>query len=437
MMRTKGFARRIVRSLTFTAVVSLITLAAPAGALAQQEVTADIHRQQAAASVRISIPPPESGAGVDQSVLRTQFYDTLLRDVVYAEIFSLIPLPPGIPASVDAAKRAGASALVRTTASWDGEQFVIEARVHDVAANQLLMGRRYRGPAEALPRIAHTIANDLVLYFTGRPGAFLTQIAFVSDRTGHKELWVMDYDGTNQRQITFDRSLNLSPDWSPDGERLVFTSFRRPGTSELYIINRRGGGRIRLDTGVGLNISPAFSPDGREIAFVGSVRGNPDVYVMGADGRNVRRLTTEQSIESTPAWSPTGRQISFTSSRSGSPQIYVMDAEGTNVRRVSFEGTWNDDAIWSPDGEFLAYTSRVAGTFQIRILNVSTGDSRLLAGLGSNEKPSWSPDGRNLIFASNRSGSWQIYRIGVDGRNLVQLTTTGNNNGAEWARSVK
>ena len=111
-----------------------------------------------------------------------------------------------------------------------------------------------------------------------------------------------------------------------------------------------------------------------------------------------------------------------------------MDAEGTNVRRISHDGNWNDDAVFSPNGEEIAYTSRVNGRFQIRIANLITGESRIVAGQGSNEQPTWSPDGQWIAFQSNRSGKWQVYRMRADGSDLLQLTFTGENKGPDWSK---
>lgn len=398
---------------------------------AQQQIGVDIYGNQAASAVKLALPAPEVGAEVSFEIIRAQFFGVLQADLLYARSYAIIPLAPNA-ISVESAKAAGASYLYRTSVSVEAGEYVIEARLLD-SAGALQIGKKYRGPESALRKIAHTAATDIHTHFTGKPGVFLSQIAFVSGREGRKEIFLMDYDGANQRKITNHNNLAITPDWSPDSERLVYTGFGKD-TSDLYIINRRGGGRIKISTRVGLNVSPAFSPDGRDIAFVGSVGGNPDIYVIRDDGSNLRRLTSQNSIESTPSWSPTGRQIAFTSSRNGTPQIYVMDAEGTNVRRISFDGDWNDDATWSPDGDLLAYTSRVDGRFQIRIMNLATQQSTIIAGAGSNEHPSWAPDGKSLVFGSNRSGRWQIYRVHIDGTNLQPLTGgSAENSAPDWS----
>lgn len=410
------------------------TLLFASSALAQRtEIETQLDADRAAATVPIAVPFPLMEPPVTSEQIRQPFYGTLTSDLLYSRVFSIIPLSMSSSRDPQTLNQQGIQALVHMEASRDGALYAIEVRLIDTSTGSTLIGKRYKGGDDALPALAHKLANDLVQFFNGQPGIFDSRVAFVSDRTGSKEVWIMDYDGANQRQITNERALTLTPDFSPDGQLLVYTSFRRD-KSDLYLISKRGGERRLLNTGVNLNTSPAFSPDGRRIAFVGAVRGNPDIYVMDVDGSNVQRLTTSASIESTPSWSPNGREIAFTSSRAGSPQIYVMDAEGTNVRRISFDGNWNDDAVWSPDGQYLAFTSLVRGSYQIRIVDLTNGESRILAGLGSNEQPTWSPDGQAVLFMSNRSGTWQIYRIRLDEREPVQLTFDGNNMSPAWSR---
>jgi TolB protein len=417
--------------------LTLLLLATPLAA--QTDITSTMTGDQATQVVRIAVPFPElnpPGAAAPQPVdaqeVRTTFFGSLTRDIAYSGFMALAPLPPGVPITPELLKRINAQLHLQLNVWTEGEDYRIDARLVDPSGATQLR-KLYRAPKRALTRTAHMLSNEIVKTLNGRPGVFLSQIGFASNRTGEWEIWLMDWDGANQRRITNHGALSILPSWSPDNERMVYTSFAR-GTSDMYIINRRGGGRMRVSSGLGLNTSATFSPVGNDIAFVGSVNGNPDIYVIRDDGSNVRRLTTTGSVESTPEWSPNGRQISFTSGRSGSPQIYVMDAEGTNVRRISFEGQWNDDATWAPDGERIAYTSRVNGRFQIRIANLITGESRIVAGEGSNEQPTWSPDGQWIAFQSNRSGKWQVYRMRVDGRDLLQLTFDGENKEPDWSK---
>ncbi|HEY8849314.1 MAG TPA: hypothetical protein VIO12_08470 [Thermoanaerobaculia bacterium] len=411
----------------------LLLIAVVTPLYAQTQIQTSIEANKATSIVRVAIPWPDTTLPIES--INAPFFAPLTRDIAESGVFAIAPIPPNIPPNADLAKSANAQFVLALRVTAEEQDYVVEARLLDTTG-AMQFGKRYRGTAPALSRIAHMVANDLVRALNGKPGIFLSQIAYASNRSGDFEIWLMDWDGANQRQISHHNALSILPSWSPDNDRMVYTFFGR-GTSDMVIINRRGGGRIRIATGVGLNTSATFSPISNDIAFVGSVAGNPDIYVIRDDGRNLRRLTTTSSIESTPEWSPNGRQISFTSGRSGTPQIYVMDAEGTNVQRISFEGEWNDDATWAPDGEQMAYTSRVNGRFQILIMNLVTHQSRIIAGEGSNEQPTWSPDGRWIAFQSNRSGLWQIYRMRVDGSDLMPLTVEGENKDPDWSKKAE
>ena len=399
---------------------------------AQTQIHPEINRTQATTIVRIAVPRPDTTLSLEAV---EPFFGPLTRDLASSGVFALAPIPPNVAVNADLARVGKAEFVLSLKMQQDEQDYVLEARLIDANGGSQF-ARRYRGIPMVLTRMAHMLSNDLVRAVNGKPGIFLSQIAFASNRTGHYEIWLMDWDGTNQRRISSHNALAILPSWSPDNDRMVYTLFTG-GRSEMQIINRLGGGRIHIQSGLGLNTSATFSPISNDIAFVGSINGNPDIYLIRDDGTNVRRLTSSYSIESTPEWSPNGRQISFTSGRSGTPQIYVMDAEGTNVQRLSFEGDWNDDATWSPEGEQIAYTSRVSGRFQIRIANVITRQSRIVAGEGSNEQPTWSPDGRWIAFQSNRSGRWQIYRMRVDGTDLVQLTSDGENKEPDWSKKAE
>jgi len=421
--------------------ITLLALLLTTPLLAQTDITTTITPDQAAEVIRIAVPFPElapsnggAAGAVDSNQVRELFFAPLTRDIAYSGIFAIAPMPPSVAVTPDLLKRLKAQYHLKLNVwSEKPQEYVIEGRLND-ATGATQLAKRYRATPAALSRTAHLLANELLKTVNGTPGVFLTQIAFASNRTGNWEIWLMDWDGANQRRITFHNALSILPSWSPDNERMVYTSFVS-GTSDMYIINRRGGGRMRLASGLALNTSATFSPVSNDIAFVGSVRGNPDIYLIRDDGGNIRRLTTTGSIESTPEWSPNGREIAFTSGRSGTPQIYVMDAEGSNVRRISHDGNWNDDAVFSPIGDEIAYTSRVNGRFQIRVANLLTGESRIIAGEGSNEQPTWSPDGKWIAFQSNRSGRWQVYRMRADGTDKpLQLTLTGENKEPDWSK---
>jgi TolB protein len=315
------------------------------------------------------------------------------------------------------------------------DRLVFEGRVYDLASGQAILAKRYRGPASAARRMAHTFADEVVEFLAGRRGIALTRIAFTSDRTGggDKEVWVMDYDGANQRQITAHRSTSMSPSWAPSSGWLAYTSFVG-GAPGIYRADLGSGRKTPLFTEGEQNSSADVSPDGRRVAFSRAVGANMEIFVADVGGGNLRRLTHSSAIDANPAWSPTGAEIAFTSNRAGNPHVYVMDAEGTNVRRISSAGTYNDGAAWSPEGDRLAYASRRRGTFDVAITDlVSLATQVLTSGAGSHEEPTFSPDGRRIAFSSTRSGSKQIWVMDADGGNPQALTGQGNNGSPAWS----
>jgi TolB protein len=394
-----------------------------------------------AAERRLSIAVPAlnaPGTAALQAQVVEPFTATLRSDLEYAGAFAVAEpalYPAGVrdPSTVEAADRwlgTGAEALVDTRGEVSGDRVSIEARVWDLKARKLIMGRRYTGGATYVERIAHTLANDIVKYFTGKPGVFLSTILFVTDQGGNtKEISAMDFDGRGVRQLTSHKSIAISP--SGANGRIAYTSYVRLFPL-LWTMDNDGGNKREVQTGVDLNASPSLTADGAQIAFAGSARGNTDIYTVPVAGGTAKRLTSSRALEASPAWSPTGRQILYTSDLTGTPQIYVMDAEGTGSRRLTFAGNWNDEGAWSPDGARVAFACRNEGDFNICVMDLETGRTVQLTSEGSNGHPSWSPDGEKIVYHSRRDGSTQIYTMDSDGQNKRQLTRGGNHSAPVW-----
>ncbi len=380
------------------------------------------------------------GTAALQAKVTEPFTATLRSDLEYAGAFAvaepaLYPAAPALrdPSTQEAADRwlgTGAEALVDTRGEVSGDQVSIEARVWDLKSRKLIMGRRYKGGASYVERIAHTLANDIVRYFTGKPGVFLSTILFVTEGgPSVKEISAMDFDGRGVRQLTSHKAIAISP--SGSNGKVVYTSYVRL-FPQLWTMDLDGGNKREVQTAVDLNASPSLSPDAALIAFAGSSRGNSDIYTVPVAGGTARRLTTSRALEAAPAWSPTARQILYTSDLTGTPQIYVMDAEGSGSRRVTFAGNWNDEAAWSPDGARIAFACRNEGDFNICVMDMETGQTVQLTSEGANGHPTWSPDGEKIVYASRRDGSTQIYTMDSNGQNKRQLTRGGNHSQPAW-----
>jgi TolB protein len=425
-----------------TALAGLVCLQLAVTARAQEEIYLQV-TSPGLRSVVVAIPEFGQRGTVDRGAAAT-FLATLDTDLRQTAVIALLPAAAiataaatqGDAAARHAAFRAvGAQFLLDGTLASLGSQLITEVRLWDLASSEIAYSRRLQGTATLAPTMAHTLANELLRLFTGKPGPFLSRIAFISDRSGAKELWVMRWDGSEAQQLTSHKSIALGPTWSTDGEWLAFTSFLR-GQPQLFILRPTEGYLKPLSAIPGVNSSPSFSPDGREVAFAAGDHGNTNVYVANVEAGEVRRLTSSRAIETQPAWSPSGRQIAYTSTAAGNPQLYLMDAEGTNNRRVTFDDTFADEAAWAPDGVRIAYTTKVEARFQIATVDLRTGLRLLIAGPGNNESPCWSPDGNMLAFVSDRTGSKQIYITDATGTPR-RITREGNNSQPSWVAQVQ
>jgi TolB protein len=284
--------------------------------------------------------------------------------------------------------------------------------------------------------MAHRFADELVFRYTGEPGIARTKIAYVSELGTARELFVMDYDGYDPRQLTADGFLNLMPRWSPDRRFLVFTTYRNRNTQDIDMIELATGKRWTLVAQGGLNITPALSPDGKALAYSSSHEGNAELYRLDTHTKAVQRLTTNAAGDLSPTWSPSGRELAFTSDRNGGPQIFLMSADGSNVRRLTFDGDYNAAPAWSPRGNWIAYVCRTPKKEYKLCVITPDGQKhlQLTTGLGVDDSPSWSPDGRHIVFSSAVDGKSQIYMINADGKDLERITFTGIHNSApSWS----
>jgi len=401
------------------------------------EITQPGLRRVAVAAPPLMVLPgtPAEAAKGFQETLDNDLAAAAPIAVVDNRLYSLVEDDPRPEVLNQRWRSIGAQFLLSGTVVRAGGQLVVEARLVDLVSGEFAFAKRYRASISASQVVAHTLSNDIVQVFTGRPGPFLSRIGFISDRSGASELWIMDWDGSNQKQLTKHSTIALAPTWSPDGKQLVFTSFLRGAPALFLLTPHEGYLRPLWDKG-GVNSSASFSPDGKNIAFASSHDGNTDIYTMPIEGGTPRRLTSARGIDTQPAWAPNGRQIAFTSTRSGTPQIYLMDADGSNVRRLSFDGVFHDESTWTHDGTRIACTTKEKGLFKIATIDTVTAQRTVIPAPGNNESPTFSPDGSMIAFVSDRSGTPQIFITDADGV-PHQLTSEGKNHSPTWTGASK
>ncbi len=264
-------------------------------------------------------------------------------------------------------------------------------------------------------------------------GGGWSEIAFVSERDGSREIYVMSADGTNLRRLTNNRANDRDPAWSPDGMRVAFYSDRE-GNADIYVMGADGSGLRNLTNHPANDYHPTWSPDGKRLAFNSDREGSGDIYVINADGSGLVRLTTPGTQNGGQAWSPDGSRLAFNSSRDGDEEIYVMNADGSGQTRLTFSPGNDGFPAWSPDGTQIAFQSNRDGQFDVYVINADGSDLRRLTATGANDWwPEWSADGQYIAFISDRDGIGAIYLMAADGSNPRRLTPlTSWNDSPAW-----
>ena len=405
--------------------------------------------------VRLAVPDfkPSTDDAQNAALLKT-FNDTLWNDLDNSGVVELVsksfyPLQiPGQPPEVNFlawnAPPPNAAMLAFGSLGAAAGKLTVQGWLYDVknTASPQVLGKQYADTAsDAAARLmAHKFADEIIMRLGGGiPGIAESSIYFVSDRSGHKEIWAMDYDGSNQRQVTHLNSISISPRISPDGSRLAFSSLVKGGWEILmysFDLNRV----ITFARFGGTNLSPAWSPDGLKLAFSSSRIGEAEIYVSDASGGNPKRMTSLKGPDVSPTWNrKTGAQIAFVSGRTGLPQIYTMEADGTNQQRVTDQG-YAVSPGWAPNGQFLTfswvrkYGPGAPGASDIYLMDIASRQwVQLTHDGGRNDFPSWSPDGRHIVFQSSRSGKEEIWMMLADGSKVQQLTFTGRNTQPNWS----
>jgi TolB protein len=385
-----------------------------------------------------------------------QVIDVLAGDLRRSQVFSVAELEKlvklGIkPDAVDLAegprktliKQAmdgGISVLVWGRMGARQTDVVMDGYVYDGGSGEVVAGKRYVGTSSALRLMAHRLADELVLRYTGEMGIARTKIAYVSEHAGARELFVMDYDGYAPRQVTADGFLNLMPRWSPDRKYLLYTAYRSRTRQDIELLELATGKRWTLVNLPGLNITPAVSPDGVWVAFATSHDGNHEIYKINTATKELIRLTLHPSGDLSPSWAPSGQEIAFTSDRGGGPQIYIMSADGSNVRRLTYEGNYNAAPAWSPRSNWIAYVCRTEERQYKLCLISPDGQKRLqiTTGTSVDDSPSWSPDGRHLVYSALSDGNSHLYMINMDGTDREQLTRGDTHNSSPaWSPAAQ
>lgn len=363
---------------------------------------------------------------IERDLTRSGFFtiqhtDSLLSDT---DVTTGLPYDVRVQANMD---------YVFSGALTGGDTPVFIGKVIDVATKQTIMEKRWYVKPASVRRVAHTVADDVMVLLTGHQGINTSRIVFISDATGKKEVWTMDYDGENREQITHYNSITLLPRWCPHSRDIIYTSYVH-GNPDLFRYNANEKTHTPLSIRQGLNTAASFSPDGERIAITLTIRGNPEICLLNAEGKFLQQCTDNYSLDTAPSFSPDGKKIVFISDRAGTPQVYAMDPDGGHTTQLTFDATAKDSPEWSPTGESIVYTSNSAGNKNICVVDcVTTNVQQLTNKSGNNENPTWAPDGRFICCSSTRNGKAELFVMRADGSNQQRMVDMkGNASSPKW-----
>ncbi len=369
-------------------------------------------------------------------------------DLVYGDAFRVVRLAQGgtaSPGSADDVQGRALDAPVRARVRGEmrrhGAQLELRAALVDEGSGSRIFERNYEvGWNETRREVdrwgLHRLADDVTYYLTGSRGCASTRIAFVRARSGVKELWLADWDGQSEEQVTRLGSIVLSPAWHPSGRWLAFTSFHLGQPALVAADLERDD--LRIVSSSRTPGAPAYSPDGKSIAYSSTEEGNAEIYIARADGSRPRRITFDPEIDTEPSWSPSGRRLVFTSGRPGKPQLFAVNVDGSGLDQLTFEDAWCGSPDWSPVGERIVHVIRIEGTFELALIRADgTGGQRLTVG-GGCENPHWAPDGRHVVFARSAGGSRSLMVLDVDTGTVRSLTALeGDTYNPAWSSPAR
>ncbi len=267
-------------------------------------------------------------------------------------------------------------------------------------------------------------ADVAVKATSGLPGFFASKLAFVSNRTGHSEIYVSDLFLGDATAVTAQKSDVLTPRWSPDGSRLLYTSYFRSGFPDIFQIDLAARRWTTLVSFKGTNSGARYSPNGSSIVMVLSGEGNPEIYTSNPQGRGVSRKTKSGQEKSSPCYSPDGSRIVF--AMAPGPQLYVMAAGGGTPSRIAGGfSSYCAEPDWSVgDPNKIAFTMREGRRFQIAVHDLRAGTTKMVSKAAYDAiEPSWCADGRHLVYTARASGTRSLYLLDTESGRATQLST--------------
>jgi TolB protein len=292
-------------------------------------------------------------------------------------------------------------------------------------------------------KVAREFAADILQQF-GQKSLAGTKIFFVSDRTGNKEIWSMDYDGSNQKPMTSYKTISKDPTVSADGKMFAFHTLTKSGWQIMVHSVETGKKLPFYNMSTSTIETPEFAPDGKHVLFAATVEGWLQICMTDLTGGNLTRLSHVRALEVSPTVNPqTKTDVLFISGRSGIEQMWHMNINGGELDMVTNGEGYVANPAWHPRGQLIAFAWTKGfepGSYNIFLMDFATHTvkAQLTSNAGKNEHPYWAPDGIHLVYQSTptHGRAAQVYSMLADGTNQQKLTTQGDNTQPVWSNAI-
>jgi len=430
-----------------------LLMATFAGAAAQQDTThippgVELETRYSVSGRRAVAVRPFAGP-IPLAGVVGQVGAIVTQDLSLSDRYDMLPVPtdlatPG-PVDYQAWNSLNLEYLVTGEVTPTADGFLFDVTVHDVVFAREHRRRTFTLPATTSPDFrmsVHGVSDEIVQWISEQPGIAATRIAFSrfnADQT--YDLLIVDSDGENLRRILGGPSQLHSPVWSPDGQRIAYTTSESEGW-KLVERDLVTGRSTTLSTGSQLFLTPAYGPDGSRVAYSVWLPGGLELMetASGQAGATPKRLTNTGGDNLAPTYSSDGRRIAFLSTRTGQEHIFVSNADGSGARQLTPPGRGVEfhGPDWSPTGTQVVFHGSAGGPYQIMV-----GDAdrpglqiRQLTSTGWNEDPSWAPDGRHIVYTGSGAQGAGLYVIDTVTGTIRLLTRGAKLREADWSSSM-
>jgi len=242
------------------------------------------------------------------------------------------------------------------------------------------------------------------------------------------EIFTLDLVSNNLVQVTKNGFADISPSWSPDGKKIIYSS-NVNATYALFSMDADGTNQNQIHQSRGLDeTQPVWSSDGARIAYQSNASGQMDIYVLTLNSNSQPlRLTVNTAQNTQPAWSPDGAKIAYVSNNSSSFNIYIMNADGTNETRLTKDLSYDSSPVWSPDGKQIAFISRRDPDkhFQLFIINTDgSSEKQLTNGDDTIHSPAWSPDNKTIAFIASSTSENRLQVFDISSQQILNVDSS-------------